>query len=106
MILKATHSINILLREYYNREGMLEHDKVIGRKRDKDGNLVDRNHSNPILNMTVVVVQCDDGCVEEFAANEIAEHIFAQVDGEGNQFVLLNGIIDHKNDDTAGHANN
>jgi hypothetical protein len=62
------------------RGDMLEHDKVIGRKRDKDGNLIGRNNSNPILNKTVVVILCDDGHVEEFAANVIAEHIFAQVD--------------------------
>jgi hypothetical protein len=50
---------------------MLEHRKVIGRKRDRDLNLAGRSHSNPILHTAVVVVQYDDGHVEEFAAEPV-----------------------------------
>jgi hypothetical protein len=78
---------------------MLEHGKVIGRKRDRDGNAIGHGHSNPIMDTRILLVQYDDGHVEEFAA-----HIFAQVYEEGNQFVLLKEIVDHKKDDAAVHA--
>jgi hypothetical protein len=83
---------------------MLEHAKVIGRKRDRDGNAIGHGHSNPIMDTRILLFQYDDGHVEEFAANIIAEHIFAQVDEEGNQFVLLEEIVDHKKDGAAVHA--
>ena len=34
--------------------------------------------------------------VKEYAANVIAESVYAQVDDEGNSFLLLQDIIDHK----------
>jgi hypothetical protein len=42
-----------------------------------------------------------DGHVEEYAANIIAENMYAQVDVEGNKFTLLHKIIGHRKDDTA-----
>ncbi len=42
-----------------------------------------------------------DGHVEEYVANVIAENIYSQVDEEGNQFVMLKEIIDHRKDHTA-----
>jgi hypothetical protein len=46
-------------------------------------------------------VQFPDGHTEEYAANIIAENIYAQVDPEGNQFLLMEERIGHKKDSTA-----
>ena len=42
-----------------------------------------------------------DGTIGTYAANVIAESMFAQCDAEGNQHVLLEEIVDHKADDQA-----
>jgi hypothetical protein len=36
-----------------------------------------------------------DGRVEEFSTNVIAECLYSQVDQEGNQYLLIDEIIDH-----------
>jgi hypothetical protein len=71
---------------------------VIGRKRDADGNPVGKAHNNPILDTRVYEVQFPDGHLEEYAANVIAESLYSQLDNEGNQFLLLQEIVDHKKD--------
>ena len=43
-------------------------------------------------------VEFEDGAVERHQANIIAEHICAQIDGEGYTKALLEEIIDHKAD--------
>lgn len=70
--------------------------KVLRRKRDKDGNLIGTANSNPILDTSVYEVEFDDGHIEAFAANAIAEAIYAQVDDEGNIYDILDEITDHK----------
>ena len=74
---------------------------VVGRKRDHDGNPLGKRNPNPILDTRIYEVQFPDGHVLDYAANVIAESIFLQVDDEGNQFLLLQEIIDHKKDDSA-----
>jgi hypothetical protein len=75
--------------------------KVIGRKRDANGNPVGRANSNPILDTRVSEVEFPDGSVKDYAANILAEALYAQVDVDGNRFLLLKEIIDHKTDATA-----
>ncbi len=75
--------------------------KVIGRKRDANGNPVGRAKSNPILDTRVYEVEFPDGSVNDYAANILAEALYAQVDVDGNRFLLLKEIIDHKTDATA-----
>ena len=43
----------------------------------------------------------DDGSVERYTANIIAEAIYSQIDHDGRTVTLLEGITDHKFDDTA-----
>jgi hypothetical protein len=38
----------------------------------------------------------EDGTLESYAANQIAEAIYSQVDSEGNQYLLLDEIVDHR----------
>ncbi len=75
--------------------------KVIARKHDRDGNPIGIGHSNPLMDTRIYDVQFPDGHTEEFAANTIAENIYSQVDAEGNQYLLLKEITDHKRDGSA-----
>ena len=71
------------------------------RARDANGNLQGRADLNPILDTRTSEVEFPDGRTAEFSANAIAEHMFAQCDPEGNQYLLLDSIIDHEVDGTA-----
>jgi hypothetical protein len=73
----------------------------VGRKRDVDGNPVGIANSNPILDTRMHEVQFPDGHTESYVANVIVENMYAQVDHEGNQFLLLDEIIDHCCDEQA-----
>lgn len=68
--------------------------QVIARKRDANGSLKGKSNKNPILDTRVYEVQFVDGHTEEYAANVIAESVFAQVDDEGHQHLLLDEIIE------------
>ena len=75
--------------------------KVRRRKRQSDGTLRGKAHSNPILDTRTYEVEFADGQRTELAANVIAENMFAQCDSEGNQYLLLAGIVDHRKDSSA-----
>jgi len=75
--------------------------RVIGRKRDAEGRPVGRSNTNPILDTRVYEVEFPDGTINEYAANILAEALYAQVDVDGNRYLLLKAIIDHKKDSTA-----
>ncbi|KAL7477009.1 hypothetical protein ACHAW6_002828, partial [Cyclotella cf. meneghiniana] len=43
-----------------------------------------------------------DGCTKELAANTIAEALYAQCNPDGNQYIMLDAIVDYrKNPDVA-----
>ncbi|KAI2494242.1 Reverse transcriptase (RNA-dependent DNA polymerase) [Fragilaria crotonensis] len=75
--------------------------KVTGRKRDADGNPIGKRHSNPILDTREYEVEFADGSTDIFAANIIAENLYAQVDDEGKSYSILSEIVDHKRDGSA-----
>ena len=75
--------------------------KVIGRKRDADGNVVGRSNENPILDTREYRVQFDDGEVSELTANVIAQSMYASCDDDGNEYLLLDSIVDHRKNDKA-----
>ncbi len=62
---------------------------VVGRHRDKDGNLVGRNDPKPILNTALYDVAFPDGTVKQYAAHNIAENMFSQVDHDGHMCLLM-----------------
>jgi len=70
--------------------------KIIGRKRNLDGNFVGRKHSNPMLDSRIYVVEFPDGEQHDISFNTLAEHLYAQVDEEGNLTQLFKGIIGHR----------
>ena len=75
--------------------------KVKARKRSQDGTLKGTANQNPSLDTRTYGVEFHDGQVAKFGANMIAENMWAQCDLEGNQYRLMDSIVDHKTD---GHA--
>jgi hypothetical protein len=71
------------------------------RKRDSDGNLIGKANHNPILDTRLYTVKFPDGKEAEYAANIIAENMLSMCDEEGNQYLLLNHIVDHKKEENA-----
>jgi hypothetical protein len=75
--------------------------RVKRRKRDAEGNLVGRADAHPLLDTREYVVEFPDGREAEYAANLIATNMIAQCDTEGNQFLLMNAIVDHEKTEKA-----
>ncbi|KAL7523565.1 hypothetical protein ACHAXR_000992, partial [Thalassiosira sp. AJA248-18] len=79
--------------------------RVIGRKHDADGNVIGRANDNAVLDTREYRVEFADGEVTELTANVIAENMYAQCDQDGNQYVLLDDIVDfRKNGDAISLA--
>ncbi len=74
---------------------------VTVRKPDQDGNPVGRVNDNPILDTRSYIVNFDDSDQTELTANMIAESLYLQCDPKGNQYVLLEEIVDHQRLPTA-----
>jgi hypothetical protein len=68
--------------------------KVQQRKREANGSLKGTAHPNPILDTCTYEVKFPDGQVAEYSANVIAENMYTQCDTEGNQYLLLDEIVD------------
>jgi hypothetical protein len=75
--------------------------RVSACKRDRNGNLVGLANSNPILDTRTYIIDFDDGDQTKLTANLIAESLFSQCDPDGNQYVLLDEIVDHRRLPTA-----
>ncbi len=85
----------------FPKGGTLTRGFVTARKRDADGNPKGHANSNPILDSREYTVTFDNGDVTNLTANLIAESMYAQFDLDGNQYVLLDSLIDHQRLDTA-----
>lgn len=79
-------------------QGEIRRGKVMRRKRTHDGQLIGTSNANPILDTRLYEVEFDDGDHQEFMANNISQHLFDQIDDDGNITLLLEGIIDHRYD--------
>ena len=58
--------------------------RVTKRLKDANGIPIGTSHDNPLLDMMMYEVEYLDGECASLSANHIAEHLFAQVDDEGN----------------------
>ena len=81
--------------------GTLARGRVIRQKRDANGNPTGRANANPILDTRTYDIEFDDGDVTEFTANMIAQAMYVQCDINGNQYFLLDQLVDHQKNDTA-----
>ena len=46
-------------------------------------------------------IEFTDGAIERYTVNVIAVNVFAQVNEEGNMYLILQEIVDHKKDNSA-----
>ena len=53
----------------------VEHGKVIGRKRDQDSHPIGHSNANPLLNTRVYEVEFQDGHIQAYLANTMAENM-------------------------------
>ena len=51
------------------------------------------------MDMREYEVEFIDGTTERYSANIVAENIYSQCDSEGNQYLVLKEIVDHKSDE-------
>ena len=72
--------------------------RVTKRLKDKEGRSIGIASDNPILDTRMYEVEYADGHKAAMTANNIANNLFAQVDQDGNRFVLFNEIINHRKD--------
>ena len=93
----------VLEDTYLNMELVLPRDsegpefaRVTKRLRDANGIPIGTADDNPILDSRVYEVEFADGYKASLTANAIAENLFSQVDDEGNRFVMLDSIVDHR----------
>ena len=83
------------------RGDKLARGKVVRRKRDVDGNPIGRENQNPILDTRRYDVEFEDGEETELTANVIAERMYAQCDGNGNDLLLLDSFVDYRKSERA-----
>ncbi len=75
--------------------GVMVKGRVTEGKRDRDGNPVGHANDNPILDTRSYIIDFDDGSQTELTATMIAESLYSQCDPVGNQYVLLEEIVEH-----------
>jgi hypothetical protein len=76
--------------------GVLIKGRVTAHKSGWDGDPVGNANDNPILDTRSYIVNFNDGDQTELTANMIAESLYSQCDSDGNQYVLLEEIVDHQ----------
>ena len=75
--------------------------RVNKRACESNGNPFQTANTNPILDTRQYIVEFADGYEAELAANVIATNMYAQCDPDGNQYVLLDSVIDFCRSTTA-----
>ena len=75
--------------------------KVVRQARGLDQQPIGRANRNAILDTQVYDVKFPDGRTVQYVANIIAKNMYAQYDPHGNQYQLMEEIVDHKTNGTA-----
>jgi hypothetical protein len=81
--------------------GIIQSGRVRKHARNEDDELYGTKNTNPILDTRQYEVEFPSGEVAEYTANIVAESMFAQCDAEGNHYLLLDLIVDHKSSEQA-----
>jgi len=72
--------------------------RVVKRAKKDDGTPIGRRSNNVLHDTRRYEVELSDGTTQEYYANVIAENLFAQVDSEGQDYLLMHEISDHCKD--------
>jgi hypothetical protein len=75
--------------------------KIVRRNRELDGTVKGIATANSMVDTRTYEIKLPDGRNDDYTANVISDNICAQCDEEGNQFNLMECIVDHKTD---GHS--
>ena len=67
---------------------------VTNQVQDNGGNSMEHANPNPILESRQYVVEFEDSNDSELTANDIAQSVYAQYDPDGNQYLMLDSIVD------------
>ena len=62
------------------------------------GHIMGKAHANPIMNTRMYQVDFGGGKVTELFANVIAQSMYTQCDADGNEYLLLDVLIDYQKD--------
>jgi hypothetical protein len=81
--------------------GEISSGRVMMCKRELDGTWKGDANANSMMDSRTYEIEFPDKRSDEYTANVISENMYAQCDTEGNQFNIMDCIIDHKKD---GHA--
>jgi hypothetical protein len=87
------------------RGGVLSRGQVTRRKRDANRNPIGQSHDSPALDTQSYIVEFDDNDQAKLTANLISKSMYAQCDPDGNQYLLLADIVDHRGMDNAMKLN-
>ena len=82
-------------------ENSMKTGKVRRRKREADGTLKGTSHESPMFDTRAYIIEFPDGAEAEYTANMIAENMYAQCNPDGQQFLILDDIVDHRKTDEA-----
>ena len=69
--------------------------------RENDVNSMGHANPNPILDSRQYVVDFEDGTKDEITANSIAQSMYAQCDPDGNQYLIIDSVVDCRLSTTA-----
>jgi len=87
------HYLHMELAVDHGRE-YLEYARVTKRLKDHQGNPIGTANDNPILDIRMYEVEYYDGSKQVLSTNVIAKNMFASIDKEGHQHLLLDSIVD------------
>ncbi len=76
--------------------GVMVKGRVTMQKCDQDSNPIGLANNNPILDTRSYIVHFQDGDQTELTANMMAESLYSQCDPDGNQYILLEEIVDYR----------
>ena len=73
----------------------------VAQSHDVYGNIMGRAHTYPILDTRMYQVEFAGGEVTELTTNIIDESIYIQCDKDGNEYLLLDVLLDYHKDNKA-----
>ena len=69
---------------------------VTKRQKGLDGKPIGKKHKNPLFDSRTYEVKFPGGLIHEFTANIVAANLYAKVDDDGNNFLLVKQIVGHR----------
>ena len=75
--------------------------RIISRKRDKEGNLIEHRSSKPNKDTLVYEVEFSDGSCQKCMVNLLIENMTSKCDEEIKNEQIFSSILDHRKDSSA-----